>query len=85
MLPAIMLTIAVWGWDPVPEATGYRFYWSHVATGWSACDRIEVTDPWIPYPAVPDPGPGEIIYFNVTAFNAAGESVEQHGPVLPCP
>jgi hypothetical protein len=41
--------------------------------------------------APPDPGPGEIVFITVTAFNEHGESNtgwapdETHGPIEPCP
>jgi hypothetical protein len=84
MIAAVALAISLWTWDAVPNADGYHFYWSRVGTQWDACDMVEVTANEIPYPTAPEPLPGEIIYITVSAFNAAGESAEDHGPVAGC-
>lgn len=93
MLAEVVLAAALWCWNPVMNADGYRFYWSRTGTQWQDCDRVEVLVPetCVPYPTAPEPLPGELIFLTVTAFNGAGESDTgwqdggTHGPIVPCP
>ena len=39
---------------------------------------------WAPTSLVPDPPPGQLYIFTVTAYNTAGESPTEHGPILTC-
>lgn len=69
MLLAAWLCAQLWTWDAVPDATGYRVYFTHDPRVWRACDYVETTAPeWDPEAG------GTDLYFWVVAFNANGES-----------
>lgn len=87
LLLAAYLATQAWSWEPVAGATSYRVYYGGAPAAWcpmqyaavpsSACTatecQLEVQEPT-----------GDLIFFNVTAINADGESVWDHG-VKVCP
>jgi hypothetical protein len=74
-------SLSTYCWDPSPEATGYRVYWSLAPDWWPSKNLTEVSDTCLTDPS-PTPIPGEVIFYVVTAFNAEGESATEHGPVV---
>ena len=77
---------ADWCWDESEGAEGYRLYWSNVPIAWSGCNTIEYnTTSCIAgrcCPGLFDEGWNVgLVYYIVTAYNAAGESITEHGPV----
>lgn len=82
---------AEWVWSESEGATGYRFYWSINHSNWHDCDRVEypatICTGGTCYPGEFDEGWNEVplVFYVVTAFNAAGESTTEHGPVEACP
>jgi hypothetical protein len=68
-------------WDASVNATEYHVYWSASPDWWPSSNTTStsslcVTDP------LPDPIPGEVLFFVVTALNAYGESETDHGPIV---
>lgn len=85
-MKTMALLLALWVWDPVPNADGYRFYWTtdiptdptQTYPNWFECQRCETTGNSLSEAGCPgiaiDPQPGELIIYTVTAFNEHGES-----------
>ena len=68
-------------WDSSEGATGYRVYWGTDPTWWTPLQQVETAALCVADPT-PEPLPGEIVYFIVTAYNAYGESETEHGEIL---
>ena len=69
-------------WDASEHATAYRVYWSFADPPmWSVVEMSSTTETCMADPT-PEPVPGEIIYFLVTAINEQGESETEHGPII---
>ena len=81
---------ADWCWSESAGAEGYRFYWSNVPNTWTSCNHTD-HDTSICVEGRCCPGDFDegwnvdIVYYVVTAYNAAGESSTEHGPVEACP
>lgn len=89
LLVTTSLLMADWCWTVSAGADGYRLYWSNVPQVWAACNATD-------YPSsvcVDDrccstdfvDGSGDLLFYVVTAYNVAGESSTEHGPVDICP
>lgn len=84
-----------WGWDETPTATSYRIYWqAAMPDKWCPTQYLEVQASQACKPvngkvecqgdpgAIDDAG---LVFFNVTALNAVGESAWDHGAIAgPC-
>ena len=81
LIAALVLTAHTFCWDRSIGASGYRVYWSSASDMWAAGSMSETAALCLADP-VPDPVPGELIYFIVTAFNSHGESETEHGPIM---
>ena len=79
----------LWEWDTVPSADGYYLRWSFYPDLWPECQRLTINAAAINDDnldaMVPLNRPGFVVYYVVTAYNAAGESSTGHGPIVPCP
>lgn len=78
------LLALLWCWD-VPQTThqidGYRLYWSQTVAGerpvWSTSNAVDVTTSCTNFDP-PDPPPGQIVYYCVTALTPSGEGPKEH-------
>jgi hypothetical protein len=89
LLLASWLVTQTWQWSPVPTATSYRIYWqADTPMLWCSQNYVE-------FPAsvctatdcqgeIPQPT-ASVVYVNVTAVNANGESAWDHGAKGVCP
>lgn len=86
---ASWLPSQTWAWQAVPNATSYRVYWSASGQVWCDSNRLNlralkcvdgVCQLDIPMP------PSKMAFIVVTAVNANGQSVTEHGPIVAvCP
>ncbi len=91
MISAILaswLLTQVWSWDPTPNTTSYRLYWSVSPTDWC----VEHSKIYFPQDCadnvcsasdIPEPA-AEITFFMVVASNEYGESDHGHGTIHEC-
>ncbi len=91
MIAALLLSLiagSTWSWDPATGADGYRLYWSfvHPCCIWDRTYSVDVGPDTFyddfPIEHLTTPQPGVITYWVVTAYNSAGESSTEHGPIL---
>jgi hypothetical protein len=68
-------------WSASARATGYRLYWSTIPDTWPVERMVDTSDLCVDDHAR-DPYPGECLYYVVTAYNSAGESETEHGPII---
>ena len=92
MIAALVIALAAthtWSWSPVADADGYRLYWSMTPYTWDRTYSVDVgnmtTYDDFPISHLTTPQPGGIFHFVVTSYNAAGESITEHGNVIDSP
>ena len=74
--------VRTWSWDEVPTATSYTLYAGSVGAAWSSVATADATDCTAGTCATlldMDTLPVGLVLLLVTASNANGESVTEHG------
>ena len=71
-----ILAFGAFHWDPFPDATAYRVYWSDSPTTFVDCASVEVEQAVVrddlTEPVIPTPDPGGIFFIVVTAVKEDG-------------
>ena len=81
MMALAVTTPYTFCWDGSTGAVGYRLYWSTVPDAWPS-ERMTQTPSTCVEDHAPDPAPGELLYYVVTAYSQGGESETEHGQII---